>query len=359
MTDPTATRYFAASNSSTGFRNYYGDCFSEHRCDRLYIVKGGPGTGKSHFLRTVASRARRLGWQVIEYDCSSDPASLDGVLLRREGHPRIGLLDGTAPHVCEPVTPGVREEIVNLGTFWDASRLRSAGDTVRRLSNGKAAAYRRAYDYLAAAGRLNAVADSLVAPTVRTDRLSALAARILRGVPGGGREAFDATPALRRALSMTGEMTHHTFENHAQSLLTVGNAYGLGFRLTDALLALSRERGHTVLVSYDPVYSDKVDGLLYPETGLAILVDHAEPREDCPTRALSLRRYTDAEALRAVRAEVRHAAALRTELESDALRALAEAATFHFDMETIYAAAMDFPAKEAFTESFCAALFDH
>lgn len=355
MTDPVTPRYFAASNSGLGFRNYYGDCFSEHRCDRLYIIKGGPGTGKSHFMRVVAQKARMHGYHVTEYDCSSDPASLDGVLLRRDGAPTVGFLDGTAPHVCEPVTPGVREEIINLGAFWDASRLAAAGDRVRALADAKAAAYRRAYAYLSAAHSLDGIADALVAPAVRTDRLTALASRLLRGEPGG--KAFDATPALRSAMGMTGAVTHHTFEAYATSLLTVGNAYGLGARLTSILMDISRERRHTVLVSYDPIYPHKIDGLLYPQTGLCILVDRAEVRDGCPTRAISLRRYTDSDALRDVRSEVRHAVALRENLEADALRALSGAAESHFKMEKIYSEAMDFAAKEAFTERFCEHMF--
>ena len=38
-------KYFAASNSSEGFVNYYDACFgSDSRVDRLYVIKGGPGT---------------------------------------------------------------------------------------------------------------------------------------------------------------------------------------------------------------------------------------------------------------------------------------------------------------------------
>ncbi len=354
MNESTATRrYFAASNSSHGFRNYYDECFSESRVERVYIIKGGPGTGKSHFMRTVARYARGIGYDVTEYDCSSDPASLDGILLTRPDAPRIGLLDGTAPHVWEPSVPGVREEIINLGALWDASRLEGQGDTIRALGTRKSGAYDRAYAYLHAAGEMDRVADSLVTPVVLDDRLAAMADRILRREKLSAGESFDALPALRRAVSMSGRAIHHTFEHDAASLLVLDSAYGLGYRLTAHLFALSRERSHTLLVSYDPIYPEKIDGLFYPATGLAVLVGDALPREGCPTRMVSLRRYMDAEALRRIRPEIRHAVTLRRELEEDALRALAEAGRHHFEMEKIYAAAMDFPAKEAFTERFC------
>ncbi len=356
MNLPTAThRYFAASNSARGFCNYYGECFSDTRVDRLYIIKGGPGTGKSHFMRTVAAYARRADYAVTEYACSSDPASLDGVLLTRDGAPRVGLLDGTAPHVREPTVPGVREEIINLGALWDGSRLMGEGDTIRALGARKTAAYARAYAYLHAAGEMDRVADDLVAPAVREDRLRAMAERILRREPAG--KVFDAQPALRRAVSMAGRATLSAFEEDATSLLILDSAYGLGYRLTEHLLRRSRDRGLSLLVSYDPVYPDKADGLYYPASGLCVLVGAASPREGCPTREISLRRYTDADILRTHRPEIRHAVSLRNTMEEDALRALAEAGEYHFELEGIYAAAMDFGAKETFTKRFCEKLF--
>ena len=72
---------------------------------------------------------------------------------------------------------------------------------------------------------------------------------------------------------------------------------------------------------------------------------------------VSLRRYVHPDALRAVRGELRHAGTLRDRLTESALRELAVAAKYHFELEKIYAAAMDFTAKEAFTESFCRDVF--
>ncbi len=362
MNDPFIPHYFAASNSSRGFQNYYGDCFSPARADRLYILKGGPGTGKSHFLRTVARRAAAVGYAVTAYDCSSDPSSLDGVLLARPGSPTIGLLDGTAPHVCEPVTPGVREEMVNLGAFWNSSALAAGADAVHRLADKKSEAYARAYAYLRAAGELDAIADSLLSPAVREESLTALATRLLRAIPKGkdtpaDRPPAERIPALRRALGMTGRVTHHTFEQMADTLVVIEDHYGLGARLLSHLSDLTAARGDATFVSYDPVYPAKTDGLYYPAARAAILLGHAEPREGCPTRTVTLTRYVDPDRLHPVRGELRHTLRLRARLEDDALHALASAATAHFDLEAIYAAAMDFPAKEAFTDAFCQDLF--
>ena len=73
--------YFAASNSARGFFSYYDEIFRAARIRHVYAVKGGPGTGKSRFLRDVANRAQACGWQCEYIYCSSDPDSLDGVIV--------------------------------------------------------------------------------------------------------------------------------------------------------------------------------------------------------------------------------------------------------------------------------------
>jgi hypothetical protein len=359
MTDYQTRRFFAASNSCRGFCNYYGDIFTDERTDRLYIIKGGPGTGKSHFMKEVARYAYTRGYRITEYACSSDPHSLDGILLSKVGAPTWGLLDGTAPHVREPALPGAKEEIINLGAFWDGNRLAGQRAVIRSLGEAKAAAYGRAYAYLAACGEADRVADSFLAGGVREDKIRALAGRVLRDQPCG--KAFSAVPALRRAVSMTGTCCLHTFEAEAHAaggtILCLTDYYGIGYCVMAALLALSKEKSLSVLVSYDPVFPHKIDGLYYPDTNLCVLLGHAELPENAASRIISLRRYVDPEALRAVRGELRHAGGMRDYLAESALHELSAAAKYHFELEKIYAAAMDFRAKEAFTQSFCEELF--
>lgn len=345
---------FAAANSCEGFKSYYGEVFSDGRTDRIYIIKGGPGTGKSHFMKWVARRARERGYAVTEYLCSSDPASLDGIILTREGSPTLGLLDGTPPHAREPALPGVREELVDLGAFWDPVILTAHREEVAALVRKKSEAYGRAYACLRGAGSMDSLLDAMVEPLVDTDRLNALAARLLKGQPTLG---FEAIPTLRRALSMTGRHTLHSFEETSAALLLAEDGYGLGYRLASAMLVLSKERGQRVMVSYDPLSPRKPDGLLYPDTGLCLLTGDGRPPEHIPVRTLSLRRFVDTEGLRAQRGELRHTARLRNTLTDTALRHMKAASEAHFELERIYASAMDFKAKEAFTRDFCTRLF--
>ena len=79
-------------------------------------MKGGPGVGKSSFMKKIATEFADKGYDVEIFPCSSDPGSLDAVVIKKLG---VVLIDATAPHIVDPKIPGAIDEIVNFGDFWD------------------------------------------------------------------------------------------------------------------------------------------------------------------------------------------------------------------------------------------------
>ena len=69
---------------------------------RKIILKGGPGVGKSTFMKKVGKYFEAIGVNVEYHWCSSDNNSLDGVVI---GDHTVCLLDGTAPHIVDPQFP--------------------------------------------------------------------------------------------------------------------------------------------------------------------------------------------------------------------------------------------------------------
>ena len=58
---------FAAANSGRGFVSFYENIFNAPNIVRRYLIKGGPGTGKSSFMRRVAAFAEDNGYPVEYY----------------------------------------------------------------------------------------------------------------------------------------------------------------------------------------------------------------------------------------------------------------------------------------------------
>ena len=85
----TIKGYFACANSSRGFCNYFDS--NLQGLERLYILKGGPGTGKSTLMKEIGADFYDLGYDIEFIYCSSDPSSLDGVLIPAL---KVGIVDG-------------------------------------------------------------------------------------------------------------------------------------------------------------------------------------------------------------------------------------------------------------------------
>ncbi|MBQ3107500.1 MAG: ATPase, partial [Firmicutes bacterium] len=166
---------FPGNNTSGGFFSYYGEILPLDRANRFYCLKGGPGTGKSTFLRKIAEDLQRKGWDTEYLHCSSDSDSLDGVCFPEQ---RVALIDGTAPHMTDPVSPGAVDRMVDLSVCWDEGKLRGRREEIRASQKQIAAYFRSAYRYLGAARKLYEGLEEL--NCLDRSALHYLAARIQR-----------------------------------------------------------------------------------------------------------------------------------------------------------------------------------
>lgn len=125
---------YPGGNTPAGFHSFYREGLSE--MSRIFILKGGPGTGKSTVMRKIGIDMTERGYDVELWQCSSDNDSLDGVIIKDLG---VAVVDGTAPHVVDPVYPGVVDEIVNLGDYWDREMLADHATAIKTIihENGR------------------------------------------------------------------------------------------------------------------------------------------------------------------------------------------------------------------------------
>lgn len=132
--------YFACGNTARGFQNFFESNLVDLK--KVYILKGGPGTGKSTLMKRIGKQYLDKGYEIEYIHCSSDPDSLDGMIIRSLS---FGIVDGTAPHVIEPVIPGAVEEYVNLGIAWDTHLLKRATRNMKDIKEQISECYTNAY----------------------------------------------------------------------------------------------------------------------------------------------------------------------------------------------------------------------
>lgn len=335
-------KYFAASNSAKGFVSYFGRIFDPSAFGHIYIIKGGPGTGKSVFMKKIAERAEKEGKKVVRYYCSSDQTSLDGITVDSD----FAVLDGTAPHDTDATLPGAVENIVDLGVFWDSNVLASHREEIERLGNEKKRAYSRAYRFLAAYGNITDALRELVLPIFDADKAGKYVARRNGNARG---KKYEEHIAVCNSVGMEGRVRFTSLEEKASEVCRVDDSLGLSHLVLSAALNTAVLRRLPVTVSYDPIICSVPDAVLFEDSG--ILFESVSHGTVNPTR------FIEKEALGNVKKKLKSAVRLREAMLSEAENALSDVKKAHFETEKIYGEAMNFGAKERFTERFIDELF--
>ena len=102
-------------------------------------------------MKNVAAKAMDKGYGVELCPCSSDPDSLDGVIIKDI---KVIILDGTPPHAIESKYVGFCEEIINLGAFWNSEKLCKKAKEIINLTEQNKKLHKTASAYISAAGEL-------------------------------------------------------------------------------------------------------------------------------------------------------------------------------------------------------------
>ena len=346
-TKPQALHYFLGANTPQGFVSRYDQLGSAQQDWRCYVIKGGPGTGKSTLMKQVAAACPEPGMELIH--CSSDADSLDGVILPRR---KIALADGTLPHPIEPRYPGAYEVTVPLFGCWDDDLLYRKRKEIVELTQKISGLHEHCVRFLAAAGSL--LGDSYRMALEVTDKAkisryaAAFAAREL-----GKPKAY--APADRaRFLSAVTNRGPVLFEETARALaprlIFVEDRWGAASRqLLGAVRSQALRAGFEVVSCYCPMAPfDKLDHLFIPEAGVGLMTQNRFHRLTMtPVRTIHARRFCDEQSLQLRRKRISFNARAAEQMLEQAAALMAEAKRLHDRLEEHYGEATDFGAVEA------------
>ncbi len=325
--------FFISANSRNGFISLYDCVFDNAVFDKIFVILGGPGTGKSTLMRRVAATVEGLGGTAEYFYCSSDVHSLDGVILSK-GKKRVGILDGTPPHARTVTAPAVTEEIWNLGEFWSLGPLEAQKATIEKTSVEKARAYRRAYAFLSAAGALHTEGYATAAQAFHYEKA---AETIRRRLPTLSRKG-ERTERLLRCFAMQGERVAPNGMDEVRKLIPLrGNHYSAEVYLSVFASILSQEHTEHLLLR-SPLDAQRADGIYFPATGI-LLCKESLLSEDAKGRGLHLSAYEEEMLDRRFLKQIAKEEKRLTGEAEDALRTVKEN---HFALERVFSSAMDF-----------------
>ncbi|MDF2698831.1 MAG: ATPase [Haloplasmataceae bacterium] len=135
---------FPGGNSTLGFYSFFDNILGQEEANHIFCLKGGPGVGKSSFMKKIGKKMTDLDYDVEYHHCSSDPNSLDALVIPKL---KIMFVDGTSPHIVDPKNPGAVDEIINLGQFWNESGIKENKEKIIKTNAENKRIFAKAYQY--------------------------------------------------------------------------------------------------------------------------------------------------------------------------------------------------------------------
>jgi len=327
-------QYFLAANGYLGFRSYFETEFNSKNYTQIYVLKGGPGTGKSSLMRKISSKFDSLADMTEEILCSSDPKSLDGVILSKKGK-KVAILDGTNPHERDAVIPGAVDEIVDLGKGWDKRFLQAQRENILDLNKQKKFAYKTAYSYLAISGAINneiaKIANQLYASKNAELNINSQAEKNRK-----------EHTRLISAFCKHNLYTLDSLENTPLKKIFIKGEKEICYLFLNDILSKSRLFANEITRFPSPLDNSKTEAILIHDSDTVYLIGDGENSIDITENVGNDK---------VVLENFSRLKILENETLSEAARWFNIASEFHFRLEEIYSSAMNFSVIDEISES--------
>jgi predicted ATPase len=270
----TIKHVFPGGNTTKGFYSFYHYILPQTEANHIFVIKGGPGVGKSSFMKKLSEKFVALGYDVEHHHCSSDNNSLDGLVISKL---KVALLDGTAPHIVDPIHPGAVDEILHLGDFWNEAGIKEHKQEILKLNGEIGRLFKKAYQYLYAANDIyktwsdtQKMAFDTYKATKKTNELIDTIFKDVNPMDQLGRERH----LFGTAITPTGFEDHiHTIIGTSQSVYMIKDAPGASARdCMQKIYTTAVEKGLYVECYHSPITVDKIEDIIIPSLNTAVSV---------------------------------------------------------------------------------------
>ncbi len=337
--------FFFGANNKAGYCSLYNTVYDPYIEGKHFILKGGPGTGKSTLMKKVAEKAERKGYYVERGYCSADPKSLDIVLV-----PEINfsICDGTAPHTFDPKMPGVSEHIVDLGVAWDRKYLNSHINEIGELMRENALQHKKTTDFLRIASQIELESTAICANCVDEEKLmryvKRLANRIIPEKKNG--EKGKVYKRFLSAVSPEGiDVKYETIVALSEKIITIEDEFSaVSPFIAEYISAYAIEKGYDVYQCYCPLFPNfKIEHIIIPELKTAVFTQNSYHYSiDDGERCVHASRFYDKENFDSNKEKLGLQRKAKRELIDEAVRKLSLAKDIHDRLEDYYIKATDF-----------------
>ncbi len=344
----TVSKYFLGEMTLSGFKTSFDKQISSDGF-YTYILKGGPGTGKSSLMKKIA-----LNFSDVDdldlYYCSSDPVSLDAVVLKKA---KAAIVDGTSPHVFDTNYPVILQTIVNLGECWNKEELIQNKQEIKQITDDCSTWHIRFKKYITAFSSINSDIYTIAKSGVLFDKLDRFIGRISKKclpktASGDGQLYYKKLSSLTKE----GYFTMPT-ENYENTFVLSDPYFAGSDYFLQSIAEIAVSRGYSVIASECSLFLDNTyEHILIPELKLAFISSNYINEIDLQdANMINFLRFYENDKLKCKKNRLDFSKKAALELKNEAVSSLINAKKLHDKLETYYISAIDFKKINAITEA--------
>lgn len=275
--------FFPGNNTSQGFFSFYNYILPQEKAKRIICLKGGPGTGKSTLIKKVGEHFNNCGFDIEYHHCSSDDSSLDALLINNIN---IAILDGTSPHIVDPINPGAVDEILNLGECLNEKELTNIKTEIINTNEKISNTFKKAYSYFYAARSIHNIWSNCNLKSLNNSKINKLIEDLNLNIFKKNRLSYLGS---ERHLFVTAFTPNGIITYIDDIYKNIDNLYvlngGPGLKKTKILTSIYKEaitRGYFVEVFHDPLIPKRIEHVFIPELSTAILTSNEINKKNLP-----------------------------------------------------------------------------
>jgi len=364
MKEGNIIRYFPGNNTPDGYYSLFDYILPLKKAQRIIIIKGGPGVGKSTMIRKITKELVRRGLDIELLHCTADSDSLDGLIIKDYN---IAVVDGTAPHMIDPKFPGCVDEIVNFGEYWNESGLQKQKDRIFVLQERVKHLYSIVYNYLKASKIIFDNLEQMYASSVNLRLVETKAEEIISDVFKDVKRR-DKTSFQRRmfASGITPEGSIHfldeLFSKVNKRFIITGNP-GTGKSVVlKKILDQAASKGLDIDIFYCPMNPEKIEHMIIKELDIGF-VTSVKPHMISNLREndeiVDMNLVLDYSRLKHVEENINYDNSLSWSLFDKAVKTLVEVKKTRNDLEGIYASNMNFQVTDKVGDQILAKILSY
>ena len=335
--------YFLGSSGKNGFFSCFNQLTPKIEGQYTYIIKGGPGTGKSSLMRKIADEMEKRDIECERIFCSSDPDSLDGIIFPSL---RVSVCDGTSPHTLDPDYPGATGEIINLGDCWNKDILFENKGKIIELTDKNKACHKRSRRFIESAFSIFADGEKICRDCLDEERLMRYASRVAgrHFKKPSGRIGTEKIRMLDAITPKGYLFLSDTVNALCDMKIVFEDDFGIAAsKLISEIRTYALASGFSVISSPSVNREKAIRHIIIKELSLGFFTsDKLCNLNIVPDKTVNLKRFYSLSELSAHKSRMTFAKKAANELLHEAVCALKMAKDIHDDLEKCYVEAMDY-----------------